>query len=113
MAASSAATSSQVATGAMAPTIHPAMGGAPAGGGATVEGAEACPRWRRLARAVAVASLLAIVGASLARLAGALGAGAFHAVSNAATLSWFVSAPLWLTPGLFGLAGAGRSASPS
>jgi hypothetical protein len=73
---------------------------------------EPLPLWRRLARGTALASVVAIVGLALARALGGMGPEPFRVAVGALTLAWFASAPLWLTPGLFGLGGP-RPASPS
>ena len=61
------------------------------------------PRWRRTARALAAASLAAILGAALARVLTGMDAGTFYVLVNVSTLVWFASGTLWLTPGLFGI----------
>jgi hypothetical protein len=55
------------------------------------------------AGAIALGSLVTILGVSVSRVAGAVEADTFQRSINWATLGWFLSAPLWLTPGLFGL----------
>ena len=62
------------------------------------------PLWRECAAAVAVSSLASIAAAALCRLLGRVDPGAFYAWVNVSTVFWFVAGPLWLTPGLFGIA---------
>lgn len=63
----------------------------------------AFPPWRVAAGLVAVASLAAILATAVARVAGAVEAETFQLWINGATVGWLLSAPFWLTPGLFGL----------
>jgi len=88
-----------------APSTSGAAGAAPAAPRASElrPNGGSMPRWRKAARALAAASLAAIIGAALARALTGMDANAFHVMVNVSTLVWFASGTLWLTPGLFGI----------
>ncbi len=64
---------------------------------------ESLPPYRQAARLIAGLSLVAIVGLAVAVFLGKLDEDSFKIWIGWSTLAWFASAPLWLTPGLFGL----------
>ncbi len=55
-----------------------------------------------LASVVAIASLLIGLGVAILVFTGRQDMDTFYTVFNLASLAWFLSAPLWFVPGLFG-----------
>jgi len=58
--------------------------------------------WINLASLLAIAALIVCLGSSVLCFAHVIDKHAYFAWLNAGTIAWFLTAPFWFTPGLFG-----------